>query len=70
MSDQVLTRSFNEIKIGDIPLVGGKNASLGEMIHNLKTLDINVPQGFATTTAAFWLFWKENDLEIPIDTRT
>tara|TARA_R110002096_G_scaffold415163_1_gene616616 strand:- start:48 stop:2435 length:2388 start_codon:yes stop_codon:yes gene_type:complete len=66
MSDQVLIRSFDEIKIGDIPLVGGKNASLGEMIHNLQTLDINVPQGFAVTTEAFWLFWKENDLDIPI----
>ncbi len=47
---------FEEISIKDVPLVGGKNASLGEMYQNLTKKGINIPNGFATTSAAFWYF--------------
>ena len=40
---------LKEIKIDDVPLVGGKNASLGEMYRNLAPLGINIPNGFALT---------------------
>lgn len=46
----------------DIDLVGGKNASLGEMISNLKSQGIQVPNGFATTTHAFDEFLQANQL--------
>ena len=46
--------------------VGGKNASLGEMISNLSSSGVNVPNGFATTADAFRLFLKQNDLESQI----
>jgi pyruvate, water dikinase len=46
---------FNELSIKDIPLVGGKNASLGEMIRNLGG-KINVPDGFAVTAVAYRFF--------------
>ena len=54
---------FSDISINDIDKVGGKNASLGEMINNLSNLGINVPDGFATTSEAYKLFLKSNDLE-------
>jgi len=54
---------FNQLGITDIPLVGGKNASLGEMFTSFKSLDINVPNGFATTSDAYWLFLLHNNLE-------
>ncbi|MCX6760639.1 MAG: hypothetical protein NTZ84_00825, partial [Candidatus Nealsonbacteria bacterium] len=41
---------FKEISIKDIPLVGGKNASLGEMFSKLSAKGINIPNGFATTS--------------------
>ncbi|MBX2885259.1 MAG: phosphoenolpyruvate synthase, partial [Granulosicoccus sp.] len=47
----------------DVGIVGGKNASLGEMIRNLSSSGIDVPNGFATTADAFWTFLRENDLE-------
>ena len=47
---------FNEVGIGDIPLVGGKNASLGEMIQQLTPQGVNVPTGFATTAYAYRYF--------------
>ncbi|MFW5828940.1 MAG: phosphoenolpyruvate synthase [Planctomycetota bacterium] len=42
--------------------VGGKNASLGEMLQNLQTLGVRVPTGFATTAAAYRRFLEANDL--------
>lgn len=47
----------------DVDKVGGKNASLGEMISNLSSSGVSVPNGFATTSEAFNLFLKENDLK-------
>ncbi len=44
---------FEDLRIGDVPRVGGKNASLGEMIGNLASRGIRVPAGFATTAAAY-----------------
>lgn len=47
-------RWFETLKNTDVPLVGGKNASLGEMIGALKSEGIQVPDGFATTAEAYW----------------
>lgn len=47
-------RWFEEIAIEDIPLVGGKNASLGEMYRKLTSQGVKIPNGFATTTEAYW----------------
>ncbi len=44
---------FEDLRIGDVPRAGGKNASLGEMIGNLASRGIRVPGGFATTAAAY-----------------
>jgi pyruvate,water dikinase len=46
-------RWFKELSIGDVPLVGGKNASLGEMVRELVPLGVRVPNGFAVTAQAF-----------------
>ncbi|MEH2160439.1 MAG: phosphoenolpyruvate synthase [Nostoc sp.] len=54
---------FDEVGIADIPLVGGKNASLGEMIQQLTPKGINVPNGFATTAYAYRHFIKSAGLE-------
>ena len=52
-------RHFNEIDINDVPTVGGKNASLGEMFQKLTTKGVQVPDGFATTAEAYWHFLQE-----------
>ncbi|MFH0810856.1 MAG: phosphoenolpyruvate synthase [Pseudomonadota bacterium] len=54
---------FDEIGIGDVPLVGGKNASLGEMIQKLTSKGIAVPGGFAITAEAYKLVLKEAGIE-------
>ncbi len=54
---------LDEVSIEDIPLVGGKNASLGEMIRNLSSLGINIPYGFVVTSEAYYEFVKYNKLE-------
>ncbi|BCR02983.1 phosphoenolpyruvate synthase [Desulfuromonas versatilis] len=56
-------RWFEQLSNRDVPLVGGKNASLGEMIGALKAEGIRVPDGFATTAAAFRHFLEANRLE-------
>jgi pyruvate,water dikinase len=55
-------RWFESLGSQDVKLVGGKNASLGEMIGTLKGEGIQVPDGFATTAEAYWKFLRENDL--------
>lgn len=55
-------RQFEELGKGDVPSVGGKNASLGEMIRALKEEGIRVPLGFATTADAFFAFLEHNNL--------
>jgi pyruvate,water dikinase len=56
------TIPFVDISYGDVAKVGGKNASLGEMISKLSGKGIAVPDGFATSTDAFRLFLDENKL--------
>jgi len=51
--EEVFIKWFEELKIEDVPLVGGKNASLGEMIRNLGEKGVNVPGGFAITAYAY-----------------
>jgi len=50
---------FKNIGIKDIPLVGGKNASLGEMFRHLVPEGINIPNGFALTSLSYFYFLKE-----------
>ncbi|MEZ5464478.1 MAG: phosphoenolpyruvate synthase [Lysobacteraceae bacterium] len=55
-------RWLHDLRLSDLAEVGGKNASLGEMIGNLDGLGVSVPGGFATTAQAFQQFIAENDL--------
>ena len=55
---------FEQVGIADVPLVGGKNASLGEMIQQLTPKGVNVPTGFATTSYAFRHFIEKAGLKI------
>ncbi len=55
-------KSFEEIGMDDIELVGGKNASLGEMYNTLRTSGVRVPEGFATTAKAYWDFLEYNQI--------
>ena len=57
---------FDEITKDDVPLVGGKNASLGEMYSKLSPKGIKVPYGFAVTAEAYKHFIRENKLESKI----
>jgi len=54
---------FDEITYKDVPLVGGKNASLGEMYTKLTEKGVKVPYGFAVTAEAYKYFIKENQLD-------
>ena len=58
---------FKDISHKDVALVGGKNASLGEMYSNLSKKGVNVPNGFAITTKAYWYFIKESGLKNKIE---
>ena len=62
MSHLIYTLPFSEIKMTDILQVGGKNASLGEMIQNLSPLGVEVPDGFAITVDAYNYFIEYNKL--------
>ena len=53
VADQVYCKWFKDLTLEDIALVGGKNASLGEMQHQLDPLGIKIPYGFAVTSEAF-----------------
>jgi pyruvate, water dikinase len=55
-------RWFEEIAIKDVPLVGGKNASLGELYRELVPRGINVPNGFAITAGAYWDLLRDSNL--------
>ncbi len=54
---------LGEINLGDVALVGGKNASLGEMFQRLTPLGVRVPDGFAVTAAAYDHFIHESGLQ-------
>ncbi len=60
---------FRELRMTDVDRVGGKNASLGEMLSQLAAHDIRVPDGFATTADAFRALLQENQLEARIAKR-
>jgi pyruvate,water dikinase len=60
---QALILPFKDIAIEDVPFVGGKNASLGEMYAKLTSEGVRVPNGFAVTANAYWLFLKETGLD-------
>ncbi|MDR3716405.1 MAG: phosphoenolpyruvate synthase [Puia sp.] len=61
-------KKFCDIGIADVPVVGGKNASLGEMFSRLSAKGIRVPDGFATTATAFWYFLDTNKIREPLQT--
>jgi pyruvate, water dikinase len=58
---------FEQLRMTDVEVVGGKNASLGEMISQLSTAGVKVPGGFATTAHAFREFLREGGLTARID---
>ena len=60
-------RWFDEVGMDDVPVVGGKNASLGEMRRALTPLGIRTPDGFATTADAYRAFLRAADLEPVIE---
>ncbi|ALW86742.1 phosphoenolpyruvate synthase [Hymenobacter sedentarius] len=66
MSREAYTLFFRELSNDKVALIGGKNASLGELFNRLSAQGINVPDGFATTAAAYWLFLDENHLREPL----
>lgn len=60
---------FSQLRMTDVDRVGGKNASLGELLSQLTSAGIRVPDGFATTAEAFRLFLREGGLEERIHER-
>ena len=60
---------FEELRVGDVESVGGKNSSLGEMISQLASMGVRVPTGFATTSLAFRDFLQHNQLDSKISER-
>ncbi|MBO67617.1 MAG: phosphoenolpyruvate synthase [Acidiferrobacteraceae bacterium] len=66
MSKQKIVQ-LDQVGIGDVASVGGKNASLGEMISELSTVGIKVPTGFATTASGYDDFLSKNDLKSRIE---
>ncbi|MFN2428542.1 MAG: phosphoenolpyruvate synthase [Cryomorphaceae bacterium] len=67
MTEKPLVLDLNEVDLSMIDLVGGKNASLGEMIRNLTQRDIRVPNGFVVTVHAFQAYLDFNNLNEKID---
>ncbi len=63
MSEKPFILWFEEIGIDDVPLVGGKNASLGEMYQHLTSKGVQVPNGFAITAEAYKHLLKESGVE-------
>jgi pyruvate, water dikinase len=62
MTEMTYVRWFEELERGNVADVGGKNASLGEMIRNLRERGVRVPGGFATTADAYRDYVQHNDL--------
>ena len=62
MAQYQYIRQFTELSIADIPIVGGKNASLGEMYQSLTQKGVNIPNGFATTADAYRYYLEHNQL--------
>src|SRR3989338_2295616 len=53
---------FDQISIEDVSLVGGKNASLGEMYRTLAPKGVNIPNGFAVTASAYLYFIEKSGI--------
>jgi len=68
MSDERYVIPLEELRMSNVEDVGGKNASLGEMISQLSSAGVRVPGGFATTALAFRDFLRESGLDKRIDT--
>jgi pyruvate,water dikinase len=66
MNKNNFTLPLNEVGIHDIDLVGGKNASLGEMLQHLSSMGIRIPGGFVITADAYRAFIQYNNLESTI----
>ena len=70
MQDTKLNNEYvidlEKLSMQAVAKVGGKNASLGEMISKLSSIGIRVPGGFATTAKAYWDFLDYNNLQSPI----
>ncbi len=66
MANQIFTLPLNKVGINDVETVGGKNASLGEMIQHLSSLGINIPNGFVITVEAYREFLRFNNLDASI----
>lgn len=64
-----MIRVLGTLRMTDVEIVGGKNASLGELIQGLAGAGVRVPGGFATTADAFRLFLQENGIEESINAR-
>ncbi|WP_309073345.1 phosphoenolpyruvate synthase [Paenarthrobacter sp.] len=62
-SEESRVKWFEDIGMGDVPEVGGKNASLGELTTSLSSAGVKVPDGFATTSGAYRKFLAANGLE-------
>ncbi|MFH0856373.1 MAG: phosphoenolpyruvate synthase [bacterium] len=67
LSSSKFVKFFNQVDIGDVPIVGGKNASLGEMYTKLSKKGVRVPYGFATTAYAYDFFMKRAGLKRDIE---
>ena len=67
MQDYII--KLDQLTINDVEQVGGKNASLGEMIGNLSSLGVSVPGGFATTAHAYREFLATDGLDQRINDR-
>ncbi len=65
-AQHALVMWFEELGKEDVPRVGGKNASLGEMVVHLTRQGVRVPDGFATTADAYWRFVESNKLKAAI----
>jgi pyruvate, water dikinase len=65
-SMRMFIKPFKEVGLADITAVGGKNASLGEMLSRLSASGIRVPDGFATTAACFWAFLDHKGIREPL----
>jgi pyruvate,water dikinase len=60
-NEQIYVKWFKDLSMKDVRLVGGKNASLGEMVKELSSVGVNVPDGFAITANAYRRILDEND---------
>src|SRR6476661_7070729 len=62
MANPVYITDLDKVGMDDLPLVGGKNASLGEMLQHLSKLGINIPNGFVITVNAYHEFLAHSNL--------